>query len=135
MAVIESINLRIVTGNVSGAGTDGAVYLGICGREFRIDSSGDDFKRGAIDIFRLGSNSNIKNEERNDPRNPKLRTEDLDKFPVYIRLEPKGDAPDWNLKFVGVQAGFEFGANFTRGLWLGRRFGKVCYLREGRFSE
>ena len=89
MPAIEIIDIKIVTGNVSGAGTDGEVYLGICGREFRLDTSGDDFKRGANDIFRLGSNANIKNKERNDPRNPQHRTDDLDKFPVYIRLEPR----------------------------------------------
>ena len=135
MPAIESVFVQIRTGNLTDAGTDGEVYLGICGREFRLDSSGNNFERGAVDTFRLGAGGNVKNGDRNDPRSPQLRTEDLDKFPVYIRFDPVGSSPDWNLGFVVVQLGAEFGAILNPGLWLGRVSGKFCYLRAGKFSE
>jgi hypothetical protein len=130
----HSIDVTIMTGD--GAGTDGDVYLGICGREFFVDTSRDDFERGSSTTYRLGDGANILNKERNDPRNPQLDSNDLDKFPVYIRFDPSGSYPDWNLTFVNVElAGTGYGVIFRPGLWLGRKSGKFCYLRQGRFGE
>jgi len=50
------------------ASTGGPVYVG-CGREFRCDKEGNDFKQGTIDIFVFGANANVKNPDLNDPRN------------------------------------------------------------------
>ena len=47
MPQINSIQLHLQTGDLSGAGTDGDVYLGVCGREFSIDTTSDDFE-GAV---------------------------------------------------------------------------------------
>ena len=41
MPAITSIECFIVTADVKDAGTDGGVYLGICGREFHCDYKGD----------------------------------------------------------------------------------------------
>jgi hypothetical protein len=136
MAAIRKISAKIVTSNIENAGTDGDVYLGICGREFYLDSSADDFERGSNRTYILGDGSNVLNSRENDPRNPQLDSARLDDFPVYIRFEPQGENADWNLSFVSVEvAGRNYGVNFQRGLWLGRKVGKFCYLREGKFSE
>ena len=136
MATIRSIDVTIHTGDVDNAGTDGDVYLGICGREFFLDSGANDFERGSRRLYRFGEGANIQNSGVNDPRNPPLDSDDLRMFPVYIRFEPQGSSPDWNLTFVNVEvAGTGFGIILRPGLWLGRTSGKICHLREGRFGE
>ena len=45
MSAITRILLKIKTANTEGAGTDGNVYLGIGGREFKIDTSTNDFEK------------------------------------------------------------------------------------------
>ncbi|MGE5685841.1 MAG: hypothetical protein ACM3ZS_11990 [Nitrososphaerota archaeon] len=47
MPSISRLSVRIVTRHLTYAGTDGNIYLGICGREFLIDSKEDDFERGS----------------------------------------------------------------------------------------
>ncbi len=54
MAAITGILCQVVTGNFSGAGTDGRVYLGLGGREFRLDSTADDFERASIREYVMG---------------------------------------------------------------------------------
>jgi len=111
MAPISKIEVEIKTGDVANAGTDGHVYLGICGREFYLDRGNvNDFEKGHTDTFILGGNAaNILNKGENDPRKPQLDTENLpnnvgvDGFPVYIRFEPRGGNPDWNLETVSVR--------------------------------
>ncbi len=41
MVDINSVHVNIQTGSVSGGGTDGDVYVGFAGREFRLDTSAD----------------------------------------------------------------------------------------------
>jgi hypothetical protein len=136
MAPINTISVQIVTSNLENAGTDGDVYLGICGREFYLDSGANDFERGSNRIYILGEGSNIENRDANNPRKPQLNTDHLGNFPVYIRFDPQGNSPDWNLSFVSVEVGgANFGVNLPGGLWLGRKSGKFCYLRRGKFSE
>ena len=136
MADIFSFTVHIVTTDVENAGTNGDVYLGICGREFFIDSSANDFERGAEAIYKFGSGANILNKDLNDPRKPQLRTEDLGKFPVYIRFEPIGASPDWNFSLVNVEiGGTGFFVLHRKGMWLGRKAGKICFLKEGRLGE
>jgi hypothetical protein len=50
MVDIKTILVRLVTlgGPAFHAGTDGDVFLVICGREFFIDSEKDDFESGRI---------------------------------------------------------------------------------------
>ena len=137
MSNIRQIKVNIVTSNVNGAGTDGNVFLGICGREFYLDSSRNDFERNSNFTYVLGVDSNITRKSENDPRSPQLHTEHLRNFPVYIRFEPLGgSASAWNLQYVRVEVGgIEYGINYPGGLWLGDGAGKFCYLKEGLFGE
>ncbi len=120
MATITRIAARIKTGNRSGAGTDGNIFLGIGGREFHLDSQADDFEQNSDRTYVMGeslpSETSVNNAARNDPRvDYVLTSEFLDKFPVYIRFEDSGDSPDWNLEVAN-------------NLWLGANYGKYCYL-------
>jgi hypothetical protein len=136
MTAIQQIAVEVNTNNISGAGTDGDVFLGICGREFRLDTSQDDFEAGTIARYLLGEQANIRNEDRNDPRNPQLDTDDLDRFPMYMRFDPVDSDSDWNVTRVSVDVeGRNYGAFFQKGLWLSQRSGKFFYLREGLFGE
>ena len=47
MAQVTGILCQVITGKQSGAGTDGRIFLGLGGREFRLDSSRDDYERGS----------------------------------------------------------------------------------------
>ncbi len=113
MSAITGILCQLITGNVSGAGTDGDIYVGIGGREFYIDSSADDFERGSWREYILGRaplepnlpspQVRILNSTNNDPRvGFPLDTIDLAKSPVYVRFEPQGSSPDWNLSWATV---------------------------------
>ena len=118
MTHIDKINVKIQTRNVSNAGTNGEVYLGIGGREFRLDQPGDQFGKGDQDDFTIGIGSNIENPNINDlPLNPGVGAGDSieikdtlglgppTRFPVYIRLDPRDDKDnDWNVESVHVDA-------------------------------
>ncbi|MCX4242168.1 hypothetical protein [Paraliomyxa miuraensis] len=88
MTAITTIHVKIATGN---NGTMGAVYLGLGGREFRLNRIGhNDFQRNSISQFVLGDASHayaVSHPDDNDPTSPMpLDTIDLARFPVYIRL-------------------------------------------------
>lgn len=88
MAAITTIEVSITTGT---NGTVGAVYLGLCGREFRLNRVGaNDFMQGSISQFVLGDASHaysVGNPDANDPKKPlPLDTADLTLFPIYLRL-------------------------------------------------
>jgi hypothetical protein len=126
---ITRIDQRIRMSDIPGAGIDGRVYLGIGGREFAVDSGGNDFEQGSdtTDV-----NATIQNAELNDPRSPQLHP--VGAFPVYVRLEPHGGNPDWcvdrvEVRFNGGSTAF-YATWWTTGqnLWLGQRIGKICYL-------
>ena len=147
MAQVTGILCQVITGDVENAGTDGRVYLGLGGREFRLDSSADDYERGSWREYILGRGPvepnlpqpqvRVLNKGLNDPRKGfPLDTVNLTKSPVYLRFEPEGSSPDWNLKFTAVlvYAG-AFVAAFTApvaldNLWLGDSIGKILYLTE-----
>lgn len=147
MASIDSIHVYVETGSGFEADTDGSVYLGICGREFYLDSNADDFEKGAKQTFKFGLNSNIKNSRLNDPREQWRRyTKDLEKFPVYIRFESKGGLDKflgWHVNRVLVTVNpwtsgyWQFGAlkNENESIWLGESVGKVLYLELERRGE
>ena len=98
MPQIETIALNLQTGDISGAGTDGDVYLGVCGREFSIDTTRDDFERGSSREYVLGDSSNVNNAAVNDPRKQRLFVENVDNFPVYVRFQPQTRSDNWQLQ-------------------------------------
>jgi hypothetical protein len=149
---INKIELRLATGNRPGADTDGDVFLGICGREFFVDSQGDfnDFQRNSNRTYIFGDGANVARPEENDPRSPwQLEFNDIIRLPLWIRFEPGGGG-DWNVERVdlAVTAGtVEAGdatsvvvrtlenraATPTRPaenphVWLGERRGKFLFI-------
>jgi hypothetical protein len=160
MAQVTGILCQVITGNKDGAGTDGRVYLGLGGREFRMDSSADDYERRSWREYLIGDppvepdpnntpghQIRVQNGSRNDPRDVgfHIDSDNLSKSPVYIRFEPSGSSPDWNLSFVAAVIyappfwiGFLPPVGFTNSLWLGDNYGKVLYLTErldGRLGD
>lgn len=150
MAAVTGILAQLITGDVDNAGTDGSIYLGLGGREFRLDSKEDDYERGSWREYVLGQGPvepnlpppqiRVEWPDFNDPRvGFPLDTVNLTKSPVYIRFEPSGDSPNWNLRFAAVlvYAG-SFVAAFTPpaafdNLWLGDPMGKILYLTDAWF--
>jgi hypothetical protein len=138
MAQINTIRLHLQTGDLSGAGTDGDVYLGVCGREFSIDTTRDDFERGSAREYVLGAGSNVNNASVNDPRAQQLFVENVDHFPVYIRFQPQNRGDNWQLQRAEVRFNDDFfpvwdTASFVhndpaKGIWLGVRSGLVVHL-------
>ncbi len=66
MADLTKIEVHINTSDIEDAGTDGSVYLGICGREFRCDTSADDFERGSNRTYIFGVSANVRNAASNE---------------------------------------------------------------------
>jgi hypothetical protein len=153
MAQVTGILCQVITGKMDGAGTDGRVYLGIGAREFRMDSSADDYERNSWREYLIGDppvvpdpnnapghQVRVRNGPRNDPRDAGFPIDraNLSKSPVYIRFETSGSSPDWNLAFVAVlvyapQFAVAYAPpdpNNFHGLWLGDNYGKVLYLPE-----
>jgi hypothetical protein len=146
MAKITGILCQVITGNVSGAGTDGNVYLGLGGREFRLDSTKDDFERASWREYIMGAGPvepnlpppqiRVSNLDKNDPRKGfPLDTANLTRAPVYIRFEPENSDDNWNLKsavaLVYAEGKFLVGylvPSVFDNLWLGTGSGKVVYL-------
>ena len=149
MAEIERIDVQLKTGAHSDAGTDGEVFLFIGGREFRINQKlpHNDRERGKTDNLILGKDSNIEDSDNNDPRKAPLTFENITKFPVWLRFEPKPKAKpnepddDWNLDFAVVKVSAKADASgvaaektykvLTTGsdsIWLGRSKGLFVYL-------
>jgi hypothetical protein len=158
MTHVDKINVDVTTRNVTNAGTNGEVYLGYGGREFRLDQPGDQFKKGANDHFTIGVGSDIEDKNINDlplnpstsPDSPKINENIVlgtNPFPVYIRLDPKDDDDnDWNVETVQVAAvaGGGIGTGTTKTyvfpkaggthlagtIWLGRRSGLTLFLEQ-----
>ena len=143
MAYIRQIRVEITTGRDRGAGTDGNVYLGICGREFRCDTSADDFEQGSTREYIFGSMPGsfpkITSERYNHPSRPTLLPEEADLFPAYIRLSQGSSR--WLLAGVKVYIDNEVEPHFidmmlNNPLWMGDDCGCIYYLHrpdeEGR---
>ena len=134
MPNITRIDVRFATSLRNKAGTDGDVYIGIGGREFYVDSEAEDFGEGADRWYRFGEGSNVKFAARNDPADPQLLTEDLDRYPAYVRFSPKDREDSWHLGFVelNINPGPEqVHYEALRGndkQWLGTHAGEYCYL-------
>jgi hypothetical protein len=121
------------TGNRSDAGTDGDVFLGVAGREFFVDSPGNDFERNRTHTYIFGAGANVQRPSENDPRSPwLLNLSQLGRTPSYIRCEP---GSDWDVERINVtvfatNAGVHLDAlNLNPHLWLGKKRGKFIYLR------
>jgi hypothetical protein len=148
MAQITGALCQLITGRMSGAGTDGSIFLGHCGREFRLDSTADDYERGSWREYILGAGPlepslpppqiRVRNPDLNDPRsqNFPLDSANLDRSPVYIRFEPESSSDNWNVRAAAVLV---YTGNFLKGytppptfdnLWLGQSMGKVLFLTE-----
>jgi hypothetical protein len=148
VAKVSGILCQVITGDVNGAGTDGNVYLGLGGREFRMDSTADDYERGSWREYIMGAGPlepnlpppqiRVRNAEKNDPRvGYALDTVNLPRTPVYIRFEPEGSDDNWNLSFAAalVYSDGQFVVGYTPprdfdNLWLGQAMGKILYLTD-----
>lgn len=135
MPRIITINVSIITGQDSGASTDGLVYVGVCGREFCANSQADDFERGASRIYLFGEGANVLHTDLNDPRKQVLLTENVDKFPVYIRFQPRHGDDRWQLARAQLWLNDEFipqwdsfGVLTREGIWLSERSGLILHL-------
>jgi hypothetical protein len=141
MAAITKIEAYVLTASETEGGTDSYVYLGLGGREFALDSTADDFQKGATQTFVLGADGNVLNPATNDPRRPQLDTGELQLFPAYLRIEPSGAEPDWCLEraIVTVNPGQDSRATYdflslagTEGhqkIWLGANHGTFLHLK------
>jgi hypothetical protein len=131
---IQSIHLNIQTGDLSGAGTDGDIYLGICGREFRADTTADDFERGSTRLYIFGDGANVLNASTNDPREQQLLLANVDGLPVYVRFQPRNSGDNWRLQRATVTLNgllfpmWDTASFLQRGIWLGTRSGLYVHL-------
>jgi hypothetical protein len=145
MVTIQKILFKIRTADVEGAGTDGEVYVGFCGREFHVGTSYEDFERGAKRDYSAGLNAvttdevNLHNPKFNDPRAfPPLDSEDINLYPVYVRFEPVGRYDHWYIQYISVSAeGVKYEAlepedDTTIYTILGYKSGKYLYLHPAR---
>ncbi|MGW8378338.1 hypothetical protein [Streptomyces sp. ODS28] len=136
---ITTITATVSTADREGADTHGGVHLGICGREFTLESGVDDFARGMTRTFVLGAGSNALNPAGNDPRTPPLSTGDLAHFPVYVRFGPRDPRDTWCLENVTVAVNPGSGdlgygnvplLGGDKRLWLADDSGRTVYLKE-----
>lgn len=137
VAYIRQIRVEITTGRDKGAGTDGNVYLGICGREFRCDTSADDFEKGSTRTYIFGSMPgsfpNITQEQYNHPSRPPLLPEEADTFPAYIRLSQGSSR--WLLAGAKVYVDQDVEPRWVDAmgnnpLWMGDDCGCIYYLHK-----
>ncbi|MBT2445003.1 hypothetical protein J7E93_33910 [Streptomyces sp. ISL-36] len=141
MADITKISAYIYTADVANADTDATVYLCIGGREFNLDTDSDDFEVGAQYTYVLGEGANVKNAAYNDPRKPQLDTDDLDRYPVYIRFVSAGTDPAWYLERAIVTVNPDsatphrfdnprmVGTGENHRIWLWKEGGEKLYLK------
>jgi hypothetical protein len=138
MSAVRRIELRVITGDRPDAGTDGTVFLGLGGREFRVDSSDtsvNDFERASDRTYIFGIGANVSRPTENDPRSPwQIDSQDIGRCPRYIRLE-SGDGGDWNVAQVDVLISLADGGSATlqrlggsAHLWLGWKRGRYLYF-------
>jgi Subtilase family len=138
--IITKIEIDIETGAIENAGTNGRVYLGICGREFRLDKPGDQFRVEILDNFVIGIGSNIENPNGvndiiNSPNSYEIDTYLLNIFPKYIRFEPQDNDDNWNVSRVELRVTddtnivHKFDALVSSGsIWLGENSGLLLGL-------
>jgi hypothetical protein len=147
MTHIVQIKVEIKTSNEQSAGTNGRVFLGIGGREFRLDKLGNQFQKNQTDTFTINSTSmDIENSERNslpdtgNVNSPRIENNIGIAFnlPVYLRFDPNDNNDDWNIERVKVQVIGGLNSTFIfpndvlkdGNIWLGNKFGLFLNLRQ-----
>lgn len=93
---VDRISVRIRVGTGLLAATDDPMFLrliGPCGREFRLlQESGKSLRRGREDTFVLGPpgspETSVSHPELNDPTNPPLYREEIDRVVLIKRTDP-----------------------------------------------
>ena len=149
MTHLGKITVIIKTANVSDAGTNGRVYLGIGRREFRLDKPGNQLEPGSTDTFVIGAGGNINNPNNAndlplgaDLNAPEIQYNIIDNNPIYIRFEPENNNDNWNVESVHLTAQQYEGGNtpgdtseytdaFSENdnrIWLGRNTGLIMGL-------
>jgi hypothetical protein len=140
MPQIESIEVNVQTLDADGAGTDGSLYVGVCGREFHLDTRENDLQRGSAGTYVLGDNSNVQDKAINDPRNQRLFTENVDSLPVYLRFVGEDDDDHWGLQRAVLILNSQILPQWdtisyisqTDGIWLGHKAGNIVFLIRDR---
>lgn len=133
MALIQTIKVLIRTGDKSGAGTDGDVYVGCFGREFYLDTKADDFERGSQRIYTLGEGGNTQYKELNDPRHPQL-DDSAPPVPAYIRFVGRSRTDQWQLLNVAILvnanpvSGYALSQGSDDGFWMGTHGTSVVFI-------
>ena len=144
MTLIRSVHALVYTGSEDGAGTDGDVYVGACGREFRLNTAENDFERGSRYTYRFGTFPTVADPELNDPQRQLLRLEDVGRLPLYIRFAPRERSDRWKLQRAIVAFNSEetplwdSAVNAPNGIWLGTNAGMILHLPrliEGRLRD
>jgi subtilisin family serine protease len=134
---VTTIQVDINTNTGSGASTNGKVYLGVAGREFRLNKSGNQFEGGLDSFLVLTSGSNDPNEIKNpDEVNslnginaPTIDSVMINRSPKYIRFEPQNDNDNLQVNSVIVTVTPSGVLPQLRGpvggnsIWLGNRSG------------
>lgn len=118
MASIIRITAVIRTAS-NGTQNSCRVYLGICGREFRLDQTPPDGVELPATIDRtyiFSSGITVGNVRLNNPTPPQLNSKDLNRFPVYIRCVPVSLGDHWILKGANVTVVFAGGGMMFQGL-------------------
>ena len=133
MTRITSIQFLLITADRSGAGTDGDVYLGVCGREFYVDSTADDFERGSSRLYVFGDGANNINPGDNDPRDHNLQLETVDSFPVYIRFQPRSRTDNWIVQRAEVSFNGNIFPRWDTASIISQRVGIVMGIRSSLF--
>jgi hypothetical protein len=134
VTLIRSVHALLYTGIEEDAGTDGNVYLGAGGREFRLDAQQNDFARGGQFTYRFGTFPTVVNAATNDPLQQLIRLEDVDALPLYIRFEPRSGDDRWKLRRAVVVFNNELSPmwdsniNAPDGIWLDHRSGLILHL-------
>jgi hypothetical protein len=140
MAQIESIEVNVQTLDVDGAETDGSLYLGVCGREFHLDTRANDLGQGSSGTYVLGDNANVEEKAINDPRNQRLLTENVDGFPVYLRFAGEDEDDHWGLQRAVLTLNSQLLPQWdtisyistTDGIFLGAKAGAIAFLIRDR---
>ncbi|WP_406856126.1 hypothetical protein ABEG18_00405 [Alsobacter sp. KACC 23698] len=138
MANITQIQLRLLTASAleRPPRTEGNIFLGLAGREFRVNDGRSAVERGDDHTYVYGDGASVLDPEFNDPRNPQLDTLNVYKFPTYIRFEPPSENSKWLLSVVEVtvrspdadEIYIEIGPVGSGPIWLGQGCGKTVYL-------
>lgn len=148
MTYLGKIVATITTGDLPDAGSsdNDAIFLGIGGREFRLNKKRKQFRQNSTDEFIIGKDYNIENQETNDlpsdgtKNSFKLEYTDLDEFPKYIRYQPNSNYDKWNVDAVSVEV-HEYNKNGdtnnkrtfkspSGSLWLSKQSGLYIGLKE-----